>query len=187
MERIDRRDPLEQAAILRLLLAGALSISLHGVAAWFVPGPVFQTSVSTVRMHIVAPFADSLAARTRAGPQVERMPLQALNSRRLRNGFASVETLDPTYYQVDELDVFPAPLNPIRPAGKRASGYVRVLARIDASGRVTGTRVFDSSATEAEDALAMLAISRTLFGAARRGGKKVRSEVVIELLGRDFQ
>ena len=180
MERIDRHDPLEQAAILRLLLAGALSISLHGVAAWFVPGPVFQASVSTVRMHIVAPFADSLAARTRAGPQAEPMP-RALDSRRLRHGFASVETLDPTYYQVDELDVFPAPLNPIRPAGKRATGYVRVLARIDASGRVTGTRIFDSSATEADDTLAMLAISRTLFAAARRDGTKVRSEVVIEL------
>ncbi len=109
------------------------------------------------------------------------MTLPALDSRRLRFGFASVETLDPTYYQVNELDVFPAPLNPIRPVGELATGYVRVLARIDASGRVTGTRIFDSSATETEDALAMLAVSRTLFAAARRNGRKVRSEVVIDL------
>ena len=177
MQRIDRQDPLRQAAILRLLLAGALSISLHGVAAWFVPGPVFQTSVSTVRAHVVAPFANSLAAQPSAGPQAEPMPLPAVDSRRPRNGLASVETLDPTYYQVDELDVFPAPLNPIRPLGKLANGYVRVLARIDAS----GTRIFDSSATEAGDALATLAVSRTLFSAARRNGRTVRSEVVIEL------
>ena len=181
MERIDRHDPLQQAAILRLLLAGALSISLHGVAAWFVPGPVFRTSVSTVRAHVVAPFADSLAALSSAGSQAEPMTLPALDSRRLRSGFASVETLDPTYYQVDELDVFPAPLNPIRSVGKLATGYVRVLARIDASGRVTGTRIFDSSATETENTLATLAVSRTLFAAARRNGRKVRSEVVIEL------
>ena len=181
MERIDRHDPLQHAAILRLLLAGVLSISLHGVAAWFVPGPVFQTNVSTVRAYVVAPFADSLAALSSAGPLAESMPLPDLESRRLRNGFASVETLDPTYYQVNELDVFPAPLNPIRPIVKLATGYVRVLARIDASGRVTGTRIFDSSATETEDTLATLAVSRTLFAAARRNGRKVRSEVVIEL------
>ena len=181
MERIDRHDPLEHAAMLRLLLAAALSISLHGVAAWFVPGPVFHTNVSAMRAHVVAPFADSLAALPSAGPQAESMPLLDLNSRRLHNGFASFETLDPTYYQVSELDVFPAPLSPIRPAGKLATGYVRVLTRIDASGRVTGTRIFDSSATETEDTVATLAVSRTIFAAARRNGKKVRSEVVIEL------
>jgi len=137
--------------------------------------------VSPVRLHIVAPFAESLAARSKAGPQAEPMPLQAPDSRRQRSGFASVETVDPTYYRVDEIDVFPAPLNPIRPAGKLASGYVRVLTRIDASGRVTGTRIFDSSATEIEDTLATFAVSRTLFAAARRNGRKVRSEIVIEL------
>ena len=181
MERIDQADPLGQAAILRLLLAGALSISLHGIAAWFVPGPVFQTRVSTVQAHVVTPFADSWAAQLGAGTQAESMPLPALDSRRLRNGFASVETLDPTYYQVSELDIFPAPLDPIRPVGKLATGYVRVLARIDASGRVTGTRIFDSSATETEETAATLAVSRTVFAAARRNGRKVRSEVVIEL------
>ena len=181
MERIDRHDPLGQTAILRLLLAGALSISLHGIAAWFVPGPVFQTGMSTVRAHVVAPFANSLAALSSAGTPAESMPLPVLDSRRSRNGFASVETLDPTYYQVSKLDIFPAPLDQIRPVGKLATGYVRVLARIDASGRVTGTRIFDSSATETEETLATLAVSRTLFAAARRNGRKVRSEVVIEL------
>jgi TonB family protein len=181
MERIDRHDPLRQTATLRLLLAGALSISLHGIAAWFVPGPVFQTGLSTVRAHVVAPFANSLAAQSSARRPADSMPLPVLDSRRSRSGFASVETLDPTYYQVSELDIFPSPLNPIRAVGKRATGYIRVLARIDASGRVTGTRIFDSSATETEESLATLAVSRTLFAAARRNGREVRSEVVIEL------
>jgi TonB family protein len=181
MERIDRHDPLQHAAILRMLLAVAVSISLHGVAAWFVPGSVFHTGVSIVRTHIVAPVADSLAALSIAGPEATSMPVMALNPNRLRDGFTAIEALDPTYYQVDEIDVFPAPLGPIQPLDKLASGYVRVLARIDASGRVTGTRIFDSSATDTEDTLAMLAISRTLFAAARRNGQEVRSEVVIEL------
>ena len=109
------------------------------------------------------------------------MPVPTLISRGLRSGFASVETVDPTYYEVDELDVFPGPLRSIPFAGKTAARYVRVAARIDASGRVTGTRIFDSGATESENAAAMAAISRTSFSAARRNGRKVRSEVVIEL------
>lgn len=181
MERLNRRDPSQHAAILRLLLAVAVSVSLHAAAAWFVPGPVFPSSVSTVRAHIVVPFAETMATPSRTVSQVELMPVLALNSSRLRNGFGSVETVDPTYYSVDELDVFPAPLLPIRPVGKPTTGYVRVLVRIDASGRVTATRIFDSGATKRQDVAAMLAISRASFTAARRNGRKVRSEVVIEL------
>ncbi len=180
MERINRHNLAEHAAVLRMLLAVAVSISLHGAAAWFVPGPVFSGSVSTVRAHIVVPFAESLATPSRTVSQAGSMPVLAVNARRLRIGFASIETVDPTYYEVGELDVFPAPLRPIRPVRKPVTGYVRILVRIDASGRVTGTRIFDSSATDAEDALATLAINRTLFAAARRNGRKVRSEVVIE-------
>jgi TonB family protein len=181
MERIARRDPLERAAAQRLLLAGALSVSLHGAAAWFVSGAVSQTDASNLRVHIAAPFAGSLAALSTAGRQAETMPLPTLNPGRFSNGFSADETLDPTYYPVGELDVLPAPLGAIPPLDGLAEGYVRVLARIDASGRVTGTRIFDSSATESENAVAMLAISRTPFAAARRNGKMVRSEVVIEL------
>ncbi len=167
--------------MLRLLLAVAASISLHGAAAWFVPGPVFQRSVPTLRASIVAPFAATLATPLRTPSQVESKPLPASNARDLRFEFTTVETIDPTYYAVEELDVFPAPLRPI---GKHGSGYVRVLARIDASGRVTATRIFDSSATDSEDIAAIRAISRTLFSAARKNGRKVRSEVVIELAAR---
>ena len=181
MERIDRHDPLQQAAILRLLLAAAVSISLHGVAAWFVPGPVFHAQTSIVRAHIAAPFADSLASMSGARPHAGSTPEPVLERGRRPDGLASVDSVDPTYYRVDELDVFPAPRSPILPLDEPASGYIRVLARIDASGRVTATRIYDSRATAAEEILAMRAISRTLFVAARRNGQRVRSEVVIEL------
>jgi TonB family protein len=181
MERITRHDPSEHAAILRLLLATAVSISLHGAAAWFLPGPVSSGGESTLRAHITVPFADSLEMPLRTAPHSESMPVPLLKSRRFLNGFASVETIDPTYYGVDEVDVFPAPLRPIGSAGIPVTGYVRVLVRIDASGRVTATGIFDSSVTFSEDNAAMLAISRTLFTAARKNGRNVRSEVVIEL------
>lgn len=181
MERINRYDPSEHAAILRLLLAVTLSISLHGAAAWLLPGPVFPSYASTLRASITAPFAESPATRSTTVPRTDSAWVPALNSRRLQNGFASIEAVDPTYYTADEVDVFPAPRHPIRADGTPAGGYVRVLVRIDASGRVTGTRVFDSSGTDGENDAAMLAISRTLFISARRGGSNVRSEVVIEL------
>jgi len=182
MERITRHDPSEHAAILRMLSAVALSVALHGAAAWLVPGPVFQSSVPTLRVRIVVPFAESWSTTSRTAPQAgSMMPALALNSRGLRIGIASVETLDPTYYSVGELDVFPAPLRPIPTIGMPVTGYVRVLVRIDASGRVTKTGIFDSSATESEDAAAMAAITRTLFMPARKNRRRVRSEVVIEL------
>ncbi len=181
MERIDRHNPLQQAAILRLLLAAAVSISLHGVAAWFVPGPVFQAQTSIVRAHIAAPFADSLAAMPGARRHAGSKPVPDLDRGRRSDGLASIDPVDATYYQADELDMFPAPRSPILPLDEPASGYIRVLVRIDASGRVTATRIYDSRATAAEESLVMRAISRTLFVAARRNGQRVRSEVVIEV------
>ncbi len=181
MERISRQDPSEHAALSRLLLAVAVSISLHGAAAWFVPGPLFSGNGAALRAHIVAPFAESLATPSRTVSPVESRPHSSVNARRPWNGFASVEAVDPTYYEIDELDIFPAPLRPIAAGGKPASGYVRVLVRIDASGRVTANRIFDSTSTQRDDAAAMAVISRTMFTAARRNGRRVRSEVVIEL------
>jgi TonB family protein len=159
----------------------AASISLHGAAAWFATGPAFPGRDSTLRTNIVAPFAETPATPLRTAAHVESKPLPASNSRDLRRGFTVVETIDPTYYAAEELDVFPAPLRPIGPLGKHATGYVRLLTRIDASGRVTATRIFDSSGTDGEDNTAMAAIGRTIFSAARKNGRKVRSEVVIEL------
>jgi len=181
MERFTRPDSSQDPAILRLVLAVAASISLHGAAAWFAPGPAFTSSVSTLRANIVAPFAETLATASRTASRVESKPLPASDPRDLRRGFTAVETIDPTYYAAEELDVFPAPLRPIDPLGKNATGYVRVLTRIDASGRVTTTRIFDSSRTDGEDNIAMAAITRTIFSAARKNRRKVRSEVVIEL------
>jgi TonB family protein len=90
--------------------------------------------------------------------------------------------LDPRYYPAQDLDVLPVPRKPIELRRDRAGrATVRLLVRIDASGRVTGVSVFESDAPREMDAAARQALLRTGFSAARKDGRAVRSEVVIEL------
>ena len=181
MERIQRHDPSENAAILRLLLAVAVSIALHCAAAWFLPGVVSSDRDSMLPTHIVAPLTQSSDTPSRPLSLSELVFMTAIDSTRRQSGLASVETVDPTYYPAEELDVFPALRRPFGASVRPANGYVRVLVRIDASGRVTATRIFDSKAGGSDDTAAMSAVSRALFAPARKAGRNVRSEVVIEI------
>jgi TonB family protein len=90
--------------------------------------------------------------------------------------------LDPRYYPAQDLDVLPVPRKQIELRRDRAGqATVRMLARIDASGRVTSVSVFESDASIVRNAAARQALLRTSFSAARKDGRAVRSEVVIEL------
>ncbi len=89
---------------------------------------------------------------------------------------------DPHYYPVEQLDVLPTPRRPITVLRATAApASVRLLTRVDASGRVTGVFAFDSNAADERQRQAREALLDTPFRAARKDGRPVRSEVVIEL------
>lgn len=185
MERIHRHTHLESAAMARLLSAMAASLLLHATLLWLAPGPVYSDAVDVLRGRIELP---------RAGPTANSSLFLAENEAKLRlaenrgirnSGFEFPEVIDSTYYPVDELDVFPALRTSILIADTVSpKQLVRVLARIDASGRVNDTRIFDATTGGPESVAAMNAILRTPFVPARRNGRNVRSEIVIELAAR---
>jgi TonB family protein len=58
---------------------------------------------------------------------------------------------------------------------------LRLLTYIDASGRVTGVSVLESDVSEERNLVAQRALREADFNPARKDGRAVRSEVVIEL------
>ena len=185
MERIHQIDRDQNAAIQRLLLAVALSLLLHGIAVWFGPGRVSMDKATEWHAHLVSPRAPAFSASLQHSASVPDLRPALVPSSGDRPGPVSrLEAPDPRYYPVEELDVLPIPRRPIELAETGPmSGQVRLLTRIDASGRVTGVSVFDSGAPDAQNAAAINALRRAAFSAARKAGRLVRSEVVIELAG----
>jgi TonB family protein len=182
MERFDQVDPAEDAALKRLLFAAALSLLLHGVVVWFVGDRVRDNDAPASQAHVVSPRFAVVGASLQISVAADSLPETASKSPRRPGAISDFETPDPRYYPVEELDEFPVPRQPIRPTGAfPLSGAVRLLTRIDASGRVTDVSIFDSEASGAENSAAIDALRRSAFFAARKQGRAVRSQVVIEL------
>ena len=116
--------------------------------------------------------------RVHASPR-ERDP----RSHRFDGGLAS----DPTYYSIDELDVYPSLLAPLslhdaasgRGAGR--TGRVRATLLIDAAGRVNEVTIMASEPPDDFDEEARTALQRAVFSAARRNGLPVASRVTISV------
>jgi len=183
MERISQIHPDEHAAIQRLLLAVALSLLLHAIIVWFVAGGVSASDAPALQAQLLPPrvagFSASLQAHAAA---VDAQPTVASSSSRRVSTISGLDTPDPRYYPVEELDFLPFPRQPIKfSEALPVTGRIRLLARIDASGRLTRVSVFDSEATDIQNAAAVDALHRSVFSAARKDGRLVRSEVVIEL------
>ena len=183
MERITQIDPDEHAAIQRLLLAVALSLSLHAVVVWLGKGSVGVEIAPALQAQLVSPRAAGFSASLRSrGVEPEAQSYVASRPGSKVNALGRLETPDPRYYPVEELDVLPFLRQPIGfPEHLPMTGRIRLLARIDASGRMTGVSVFDSDAADIENAHAVDALYRSVFSAARKEGRPVRSQVVIEL------
>lgn len=95
-----------------------------------------------------------------------------------------VDAPDPRFYGAAELDVLPTPRTPIRlPRDLVEFGEVRLLAHIDASGRVVGFAGEESGGNRQQNNAAREAVRVTPFNAALRNGRPVRSQVMIELAG----
>ena len=183
MERIDRVDPAEDAALKRLLFAIALSLLMHAVVV-AAGGNWLDTGSTALHDQLPSPPVAALSVSLQNGttPPGFRSWIPVSVSP-LPGVFVGAEVLDARYYSIEDLDVLPVPREPIRmPNATPASGVLRLLTRIDASGRVTGVSVFDSGANEAEITAAINAMRGSAFFAARKHGRPVRSEVVIELV-----
>ncbi len=177
MERIYQTGADDFTASRRLLLAISLSLLVHAVIGWLAPA---AGSVSNnARAGMVASPVSVMSALLQTGMVAVEADTKAV---RQRHALIDVDSPDPRFYSARELDILPLPRGPIRVGeGVAASGTVRLLARIDASGRVTGVDVFDSDATTAQNAAALRTLRHTAFFSARKDGRAVRSEVIVEI------
>ncbi len=185
MQRVDRIDPDENAAQRRLIFALTLSALLHGIVLWVAPGSSGQqTDAPDALAQSVAPRMFDLSVRLHRGTTFSDADAEPVPSPARWDALGRVNSPDPRYYRVAELDVLPTPRQPL-PLGHDLLAppqRVRLLTQIDASGRVTGITVFETSAGEARTLAAQKALREAGFNAARKDGRPVRSEVLIELL-----
>lgn len=183
MELIKRTDPAGVAALKRLLFAIALSALMHAWVASFGPERLRDSTALSANSSIVSPRIGMLTVSLQNSvPTPEARLGDVPGPGRQPAAINALVAPDARYYPVEELDVLPVPRQPIRmPQAVLSSGTVRLLTRIDASGRVMDVSVFDSGADAAQNAAAVDAMRRCTFFAARKSGRPVRSEVVIEL------
>lgn len=102
---------------------------------------------------------------------------------------ASITTaVDLTYYNVRELDVQPRALRDIVPDypgdadRKRVSGKVEVQLKLEADGRISEVVVLNATPPGVFDASAIEAFRNARFAPAQKGGRPVRSRVVISVV-----
>lgn len=190
MERLKAVDPAGIAAAKRLSLAIGLSVLVHAWVASYAfgrpgDGAMGLTHMGPTPIHVLSPHIDVLTASLQDRVSVaDASYANAPGAQRHRRAINALVAPDARYYTVDELDVLPVPRQSIRlPQSARGAGSVRLLTRIDASGRVTDVRIFDSAADAVQDAAAVETMRRSVFSAARKYGRPVRSEVVIDLPG----
>lgn len=94
---------------------------------------------------------------------------------------------DPTYYPVRALDVPPvprAPIEPVYPRGaeaERQTGLIRMVLRIEADGRVSAAEVIQAEPAGVFEDSARAAFLAARFSPGQRGGRPVRSQLLIEV------
>ena len=98
---------------------------------------------------------------------------------------ASAPGIDPTYYGVRQLDVFPAPITPIEIAhpaqARNVAGRVNLLLLIGATGAVDEISVIDADPPGVFEEAALRVFSGVQFAPAERSGRPVRARLVVEV------
>lgn len=101
---------------------------------------------------------------------------------------AIISAVDPIYYSARELDTQPRALDeivPDYPAGadrERVSGKVRLQLRLEADGRISDIDIIASTPSGVFDKATIDAFREVRFSPARRGGRPVRAQVLIEVV-----
>ena len=94
---------------------------------------------------------------------------------------------DTTYYDALALDVQPQAVSTVELADPEAGlpsphvGHVRLQLKLEADGRVSETKVLESSLPPVYEALALDAFGKAKFSPGRRNGRAVRARIVIEV------
>lgn len=94
---------------------------------------------------------------------------------------------DPVHYAAKDLDVYPQPLNRVEPVYPQTAlageigGSVTLLLLIDESGRVSDVSVVDASPQDVFEESALRALSATAYSPAQRGGRAVRSRILVKV------
>ncbi|UCH48621.1 MAG: energy transducer TonB [Betaproteobacteria bacterium] len=182
MQRINRTDPVSDAATQRLLIALTLSVLMHGIVLSVASGRDSDVNAPHIPAQVALPRIFTLSASLVTDAAAFEAGMNSIPHNDRLGAASHLDTLDPRYYLAEELDVLPTPRSAIGQQRDPAeSGKIRLLARVDASGRINSISVFDSDRTEDQNTAALHALRDTAFNAARRNGRPVRSEVVIEL------
>ena len=205
MERITRPDPVSVAAVRRIGLALLLSAALHLILMLRLEpgGPVGGNLPDALhaRLDLRPAPAGATSPRIRTpltrSPPPAGTPTESAAPLPVEQPGADVETqvppapepvgesvhvpVDPVYYAARELDVYPVPLERLQGPAVAASGWVRVLAMVDETGAVTQADVFDSDPDNVAAEAALQAVRAARFSPARKGGRAVRSRILIEL------
>ena len=155
---------------------------MHAIVLSIVPGRGSDSNVPDITGRVVLPRIFTLSASLLTNESAFDKDMNSSQRDDRLGAASSLDTPDPRYYVVEELDVLPTPRGPIRlRQGASVLGKVRLLARIDASGRITSVSVLNSGRPERHNTAALQALRDTPFDAALRNGQPVRSEVMVEL------
>jgi periplasmic protein TonB len=184
---------LAASAFVHVLLTTALAPGGGGRGGPALPPAPIALAAQLVRVEppplpLAAPPIERTATPARAVPRARTTtapvtPPHAVESA----GEGSSGIPDATYYGVRQLDIFPAPEGafelryPQRAAAADVKGRVALLVLIDADGTVNEVSVVDAHPAGyfEDDALRVLRAAR--FRPALKGGRTVRSRIVIEV------
>ncbi|MFP5403979.1 MAG: TonB family protein [Gammaproteobacteria bacterium] len=119
-------------------------------------------------------------------PPVEPRPAEPAAAEPAPAGALST-AVDLTYYSARELDVQPRALRAITPEypadadRQRLSGTVRLQLKLEADGRVADASVVEASPPGVFDESALRAFRAAHFAPARKDGRPVRAQILIEV------
>lgn len=145
--------------------------------------PVTTPALPVPASSASAPSGVRLAVprQPKATPRRAERDLAAVQS---RSAPAVAVPRDPTWYSARELDELPRPLRPIRPprvASLRAQGRVVLQLAIDERGTVIDATVIGADARAELVTMALAAGRGARFHPGAKGGRIVKSKVLIEL------
>lgn len=136
----------------------------------------------------ILPFAEPVGAMpVPAGPVLESEPLQelpdTLETAAVNPDGPAPGLPDPVHYPAKELDVYPRLLGPVAidypETAEEQGGRVMLLLLVDESGRVTGVSVVDAQPEGVYEDAVTRAYSGAAFSPARKGGRAVRSRILV--------
>jgi protein TonB len=159
-------------------------------------GPL-QATLEPVQAQRASPVARKVAPQERSTPvalsetspegvpDAPHLPLAAVPGALAQAGIPILH--DPVHYEARDLDTYPQlrdPLKPVYPAPARTSGIagaVTLMVLVDETGRVTEASVVDARPEGYFDDSARNAIVQASFLPASKGGRAVRSRILVSI------